>query len=81
MNKKLQLAKLNDRSINTLMETLDIKYTDIGEDFLVATMPVTSKVYQPTGIYMEVLQLLWPKVWGVWQHIFLSIIPNMKCAD
>ena len=50
MNKKLQLEKLNNRSINTLMETLDIKYTDIGEDYLVATMPVTSKVYQPTGI-------------------------------
>ena len=50
MNKKLQLAKLNDRSINTLMETLDIKYTDIGKDFLVATMPVTSKVHQPAGI-------------------------------
>ena len=50
MNKKLQLEKLNSRSINTLMETLGIKYTDIGEDYLVATMPVTSKVYQPTGI-------------------------------
>jgi len=50
MNKKLQLEKLNSRSINTLMETLGIKYTDMGEDYLVATMPVTSKVYQPTGI-------------------------------
>ena len=50
MNKKLQLEKLNSRSINTLMETLGIKYTDIGEDYLVATMPVTSKVYQPSGI-------------------------------
>ena len=50
MNKKLQLEKLNSQSINTLMETLGIKYTDIGEDYLVATMPVTSKVYQPTGI-------------------------------
>ena len=50
MNKKLQLEKLNSRSINTLMETLGIKYTDIGEDYLVATLPVTSKVYQPTGI-------------------------------
>ncbi len=50
MNKRLQLEKLNSRSINTLMETLGIKYTDIEEDYLVATMPVTSKVYQPTGI-------------------------------
>ena len=50
MNKRLQLEKLNSGSINTLMETLGIKYTDIGEDYLVATMPVTSKVYQPSGI-------------------------------
>ncbi len=35
---------------NTLMETLDITYTNLGEDFLVATMPVTTKVYQPDGI-------------------------------
>ena len=32
------------------METLDITYTNLGEDFLVATMPVTTKVYQPDGI-------------------------------
>ena len=50
MNKKLQLEKLNSQSTNTLMETLSIKYTDIGDDYLVATMPVTSKVNQPTGI-------------------------------
>ncbi len=35
---------------NTLMETLDVTYTNLGEDFLVATMPVTTKVYQPDGI-------------------------------
>ena len=29
------------------METLDIEFVDIGKDFLVAKMPVTSKVYQP----------------------------------
>jgi len=32
------------------METLHIKYVDVGDDFLVATMPVTSKVHQPDGI-------------------------------
>lgn len=35
---------------NTLMQTLDIEYTDVGENFLEARMPVTSKVYQPDGI-------------------------------
>ncbi|MDE0599991.1 MAG: hotdog fold thioesterase, partial [Dokdonia donghaensis] len=32
------------------METLDIKYIDFGEDFLVAQMPVTPKVHQPDGV-------------------------------
>lgn len=51
MNSKEQtLAYLNSLCKNTLMETLDIKYVDFGEDYLVATMPVTSKVYQPDGI-------------------------------
>lgn len=35
---------------NTLMETLDISYVDVGEDFLVAQMPVSPKVHQPDGI-------------------------------
>ncbi|MGB5404797.1 MAG: PaaI family thioesterase [Robiginitalea sp.] len=35
---------------NTLMETLDIEYVDVGENFLVARMPVVPKVHQPDGI-------------------------------
>ncbi|MFK5957799.1 MAG: PaaI family thioesterase [Lutibacter sp.] len=49
-NKEATLQTLNKMCENTLMETLDIKYVDLGEDFLVATMPVNSKVYQPDGI-------------------------------
>ncbi|MDO4727585.1 MAG: PaaI family thioesterase [Bacteroidota bacterium] len=37
-------------SKNTLMETLDIEYVDVGDDYLIAKMPVTSKVHQPMGI-------------------------------
>ncbi|MGI9531337.1 hotdog fold thioesterase [Lutimonas sp.] len=44
------LEKLNAINKNTLMETLDIRYTEIGEDYLVASMPVTSKVHQPMGL-------------------------------
>jgi len=40
----------NETSKNTLMETLEIDYIDVGEDFLLATMPVTSKVHQPDGV-------------------------------
>ena len=48
---KERILKLcNDWCKNTLMETLDIKYVDAGEDFLVATMPVNSRVHQPMGL-------------------------------
>ena len=40
----------NETSKNTLMETLDIDYIDVGEDFLLAKMPVTPKVHQPDGV-------------------------------
>lgn len=40
----------NETRKGTLMETLDIEYVDVGENFLVAKMPVTSKVYQPDGV-------------------------------
>lgn len=40
----------NDWSKNTLMETLEIKYIDAGEDFLVATMPINPRVHQPMGL-------------------------------
>ena len=44
------LAKANKASKNTLMETLEIEMVDFGPDFLVARMPVTSKVHQPDGV-------------------------------
>lgn len=50
MNKELILKELNEMNALTLMEVLDIQYTDVGEDFLEATMPVSSKVHQPYGI-------------------------------
>ncbi|MCH3885424.1 PaaI family thioesterase [Tenacibaculum aquimarinum] len=44
------LQKLNSFNKNTLMETLDIEFVAVGDDFLTAKMPVTSKVHQPYGI-------------------------------
>lgn len=44
------LKELNAIRNNTLIETLDIKFTDIGEDFMEATMPVTPRVHQPDGV-------------------------------
>ncbi len=50
MDDKKKLELLNSIIPNTLMETLDIKYTEVGEGFLVATMPVNSRVHQPLGL-------------------------------
>lgn len=44
------LSRLADSCKNTLMETLEIKYIDFGEDFLVAQMPVNARVHQPDGV-------------------------------
>ena len=37
-------------SSNTLMETLGIEFTEIGENFVICKMPVNSNVHQPAGI-------------------------------
>ena len=40
----------NASSKNTLMETLEIEYVDVGKDFLVGRMPVNPRVHQPDGV-------------------------------
>lgn len=50
MDKNDILEKCNAISKNTLMITLNIEYVDVGEDYLVAKMPVNSRVHQPMGL-------------------------------
>lgn len=50
VSKEALLAKLNQSSANTLMQTLGIEYTDVGDGFLEATLPVGPSVHQPMGI-------------------------------
>jgi 1,4-dihydroxy-2-naphthoyl-CoA hydrolase len=42
--------QLRERSRNTLAEWLDIRVTEIGPDYLRATMPVNPHTHQPQGI-------------------------------
>jgi 1,4-dihydroxy-2-naphthoyl-CoA hydrolase len=42
--------QLRERGRNTLAEWLDIRVTEIGPDYLRATMPVNSHTHQPQGI-------------------------------
>lgn len=50
LSKEAVLMKANQACKNTLMETLNIEVVDFGADFLVARMPVDSRVYQPDGV-------------------------------
>lgn len=44
------LDQLNALSRNTLMEPLGIVFTELGADYLSATMPVDARTHQPYGL-------------------------------
>jgi len=46
---KLTLEQINSMIPNTLMETLGIRYTEVGDALLVAEMEVTPRLHQPLG--------------------------------
>ena len=48
--KEKKLQYFNEISKNTLMQTLNIEFIDVGEDYLIATMPVNPSVHQPMGL-------------------------------
>lgn len=52
MNKTEILAKLNEVCKNTLMETLQMEFTDLNRDegWVQIRMPVTPRVHQPMGL-------------------------------
>jgi uncharacterized protein (TIGR00369 family) len=50
LSKKEILAHANSVCKNTLMETLNIEIIDVGDDYLIAKMPVNTRVYQPEGV-------------------------------
>ena len=73
MEKQEILAKCNEMCRNTLMDTLDIKFTDIGVDFVTAEMPVNSKVHQPDGVlHGGATVALAESVGSVASHIFID---------
>ena len=48
--KEASLERLNALSQNTLVEHLGIEITEVGEDYLVGTMPVDKRTHQPLGL-------------------------------
>jgi len=47
---KFDLEQLNSSRENTLVEALGIMVTEIGDDYLCATMPIDKRTHQPMGI-------------------------------
>lgn len=46
----ISLEQLNAWSENTLMRPLGIVFTELGKDYLCATMPVDARTHQPYGL-------------------------------
>jgi 1,4-dihydroxy-2-naphthoyl-CoA hydrolase len=49
-NRDYTLDELNAMSENTIMEALGIKFTELGSNFIKASMPVDRRTVQPAGI-------------------------------
>ena len=50
ISKNITLNEVNSFSQNTLLSHLNIEFTNIGNDYLEAKMPVNDKTTQPMGI-------------------------------
>lgn len=73
LSKEVVLAEANLAFKGTLMETLNIEMTDYGNDFLIARMPVNSRVYQPDGVlHGGATAALAESVGSFASHIFLD---------
>ena len=46
----VDLEGINAWSRNTMMETLGIRFTEVGEDWVRGTMPVDHRTHQPFGL-------------------------------
>ena len=46
----ISLERINGWSANTMMETLGIRITEVGDDWLRGTMPVDHRTHQPYGL-------------------------------
>lgn len=47
---KVTLDELHERGKNTMSDFLDIEFIELGDDYLIARMPIADKVKQPIGI-------------------------------
>ena len=73
LNKEAVITQANAAFKNTLMETLEIKVVDFGDDFIIASMPVNSRVHQPDGVlHGGATAALAESVGSFASHIFMN---------
>ena len=48
--RSVTLDELNQQSRGCMVELLDIRFTEIGPDYIRATMPVDARTWQPFGL-------------------------------
>jgi 1,4-dihydroxy-2-naphthoyl-CoA hydrolase len=48
--RRVDLETINKFSKNTLMEVLGIECVEIGDDYIISTMPVDKRTHQPMGL-------------------------------
>lgn len=48
--KKISLQEINSFNKDTMMEILGIECIEIGDDFIISTMPVDHRTHQPMGL-------------------------------
>ncbi|MBN9297470.1 MAG: hotdog fold thioesterase [Filimonas sp.] len=49
-SKEITLEELNNLGKNTMGEHIGIRFSEVGEDYLKATMPVDHRTHQPYGL-------------------------------
>ncbi len=50
LTRGFHVGQLNQLSLNSMVEHLGIEFTEVGEDYLVAKMPVDRRTHQPMGL-------------------------------
>ena len=74
LSKEDILKKANSVNKNTLMETLSIEFIDAGSDYIIAKMPVNSRVHQPDGVLHGGATLALAETVGSFAaHVFLDV--------
>lgn len=70
---EVSLEKLNNMSKNTMVEHLGIEFTEIGEGYICAKMPVDHRTHQPFGILHGGASVVLAETLGsIGSHIYID---------